>query len=73
MEWCVKGTYYSWARLPYYGTGLILDVETTSPEENDEAAAIGRMLVLPSHPNSPPERRPRRARSGAEFATSAGD
>jgi hypothetical protein len=42
MEWGVKGT-YAWARLPYYGTRLILDVETMSPEDADEAAAIGRI------------------------------
>lgn len=42
MEWGVKGT-YAWARLPYYGTRLILDVETMSPENADEAAAIGRI------------------------------
>lgn len=42
MEWGVKGT-YAWARLPYYGTRLILDVETMSPEDGDEAAAIGRI------------------------------
>jgi hypothetical protein len=42
MEWGVKGT-YAWARLPYYGTRLILDVETMSPDDADEAAAIGRI------------------------------
>ena len=38
----LQGT-YAWARLPYYGTRLILDVETMSPEDGDEAAAIGRI------------------------------
>lgn len=42
FEWGVKGT-YAWARLPYYGTRLILDVETMSPDDADEAAAIGRI------------------------------
>ena len=42
FEWGIKGT-YAWARLPYYGTRLILDVETMSPEDGDEAAAIGRI------------------------------
>lgn len=42
MEWGVKGT-YAWARLPYYGTRLILDVETMTPDDADEAAAIGRI------------------------------
>ncbi len=42
FEWGVKGT-YAWARLPYYGTRLALDVETMSPDDGDEAAAIGRI------------------------------
>ena len=42
FEWGVKGT-YAWARLPSYGTRLILDVETMSPGDADEAAAIGRI------------------------------
>lgn len=42
FEWGVKGT-IAWARLPYYGTRLILDVETMSPEDGDEAAAIARI------------------------------
>lgn len=42
FEWGIKGT-YAWARLPYYGTRLVLDVETMSPEDADEAAAIARI------------------------------
>lgn len=41
FEWGPKGT-YAWAWLGYYGTRLILDVETMSPGDADEAAAIGR-------------------------------
>ncbi|MCW2813496.1 MAG: hypothetical protein JWN84_951 [Nocardioides sp.] len=42
FEWGPKGT-YAYARLAYYGTRLILDVETMSPEDGDEAAAIARI------------------------------
>lgn len=42
FEWGVKGT-YAWARLPYFGTRLILDVEPMRPEDGDEGAAIGRI------------------------------
>lgn len=42
FEWGVKSA-IAWGRLEYFGTRLMLDVETLTPDDGDEAAAIVKM------------------------------